>query len=121
MSPLHVCRRYNMNSIDTPLYTSRPSKKSISNEYRIYIDRIELRCRFPFFSKTLVIKKDDLISIGIFKPPVIRTTFWALKLDLADFNEHLGIRRTKGFFKQLRFTPDNPQAFVAKVKELFKV
>ena len=110
-----------MKSTDTPLYKSRPTKKSIGNEYYIYSDRIELRCRFPFFSKTLVIKKDDLISIGIFKPPVIRTTFWALKLDLADLNAHVGIRRTNGFFKQLRFTPENPQEFVAKAKELFKL
>ena len=110
-----------MKSTDTPLYKSRPTKKSIGNEYYIYSDRIELRCRFPFFSKTLVIKKDDLISIGIFKPPVIRTTFWALKLDLADLNEHVGIRRINGFFKQLRFTPENPKEFVAKVKELFKL
>lgn len=110
-----------MNSIDSPLYKSRPSKKSIGNEYRIYSDRIELSCRFPFFSKTLVIKKDDLISIETFKPPVVRTTFWALKLDLADLNEHVGISRINGFFKQLRFTPENPQEFVAKVKELFKI
>jgi hypothetical protein len=93
--------------------------KSLGNEYQIYSDRIELRCRFPFFSKTLVIKKDDLISIGIFKPPVIRTAFWALKLDLADLYEHMGVKRTNGFFKQLRFTPENPKEFVAKVKELF--
>jgi len=45
------------------------------------------RCRFPFLTKTLVVKKDDLISIDIFKPPVIRTTFRALKLDLADIEE----------------------------------
>jgi len=110
-----------LKSIDTPLYISRPTQKSIGNEYCIYTDRIELRCRFPFFSKTLVIKKDDLISIEIFKPPVIRTTFWALKLDLADFNEHAGIKRINGFFKQLRFTPENPKEFVAKARELFKL
>ena len=110
-----------MKSIDTPLYISRPTKKSIGNEYCIYTDRIELRCRFPFFSKTLVIKKDDLVSIELFKPPVIRTTFWALKLDLADFNEHAGIKRINGFFKQLRFTPENPKEFVAKARELFKL
>jgi hypothetical protein len=109
-----------MKRIDTPLYKSRPTTRSIGNEYCIYADRIELKCRFPFFPKTLVIKKDDLISIDIFKPPVIRTTFWALKLDLADLNEHVGIKRINGFFKQLRFTPENPKEFVAKVKELFK-
>jgi len=110
-----------MKSIDLPLYESRPAKKSMDNEYYIYADRIELRCRFPFITKTLVIKRDDLISIDIFKPPVIRTTFWALTLDRADFNEHVGIQRRNGFFKQLRFTPENSKEFVAKVKELFKL
>jgi len=51
-----------LKSIDTPLYESRPTTKSIGNEYYIYADRIELKCRFPFFPKTLVIKKNDLIS-----------------------------------------------------------
>jgi hypothetical protein len=110
-----------MENINIPLYESRPTRKSIGNKYSIYNDRIELRCRFPFFSKTLVIKKDDLVSIDVFKPPVIRTTWWALKLDLADLNEHVGIKRKNGFFKQLRFTPENPKEFVAKVKELFKL
>jgi hypothetical protein len=69
----------------------------------------------------LVINKDDLISIDLFKPPVIRTTFWALKLDLADLNEHVGIKRKKGFFKQLRFTPEDPKEFVTTVRERFKL
>ena len=110
-----------MKSTDTPLYKSILTKKNIGNEYSIYTDRIELRCRFPFLTKTLIIKKDDLISIDIYKPPVIRTTFWALKLDLADLNEHVGIKRKNGFFKQLRFTPENPKEFVTKVRELFKL
>jgi len=90
----------------------------MGNEYRIYSDRIEFKCRFPFLSKTLVIRRDELISIGIFKPPVIRTTFWALKLDLADLNGHAGIIRTDGFFKELRFTPEDPKEFVATAKAL---
>ena len=110
-----------MKSTDTSLYKSLPTKKSIGNEYSIYIDRIELRCRFPFLNKTLVVKKDDLISIEIFKPPVMRTTFRALKLDLADINEHVGIKRKNGLFKQLRFTPENPKEFVSKAREIFEL
>jgi hypothetical protein len=110
-----------MKSTQTPLYKSIPTKKSIGNEYSIYTDRIKLRCRFPFLTKTLVIKKDDLITIDIFKPPVVRTTFRALKLDLADMKEHVGIKRKSGFFKQLRFTPENPKEFVSKVKEIFEL
>ncbi len=110
-----------MKSIETPLYKSVPTKKSIGNMYAIYSDRIELRCRFPFITKTLVIKKEDLISIDTYKPPAIRTTFWALKLDLADLKEHVGIKRKNGFFKQLRFTPENPKEFVLKAREIFNL
>jgi len=104
-----------------PLYESAPTKKSLGNAYRVYSDRIELNCRFPFFNKTFVISKDDLVSIDVYKPPVIRTTFRALKLDLADLKEHVGIKRKSGFFKQLRFTPENPGEFVATVLEIFGV
>lgn len=107
-----------MKRIDIPLYVSAPTKKSIGNTYSIYSDRIELRCRFPFLTKTLVIKKDDLISIDTYKPPVIRTTFRALKLDLANLKEHVEIKRKNGFFKQLRFTPENPKEFVSKTREI---
>jgi hypothetical protein len=110
-----------MEHIDTSLYTSTSTKKGMGNAYSIYADRIELKCRFPFITKTLIIKKDDIISIDTFKPPVFRTSMRALKLDLADLNEHVGINRKNGFFKQLRFTPENPKEFVAKVKELFKL
>ena len=103
----------------TPLYLSGPTGKSLGNQYAIYADKIELKCRFPFFNKTFLIHKDDLISIDLYKPPVIRTTFWALKIDLADLNEHVGIKRKTGFFKQLRFTPENPKEFVTQVKAVF--
>ena len=110
-----------MESNDNPLYESVPTKIGMGNKYSIYSDRIELKCRFPFVTKTLVIKKEDLISIDTYKPPVIRTTFRALQLDLADLKEHVGIKRKNGFFKQLRFTPQNPTEFVSKVKEIFNL
>jgi len=37
---------------------------------------------------------------------------------LADLKEHVGIKRRNGFFKQLRFTPENPEEFVSKAKEI---
>ena len=96
-------------------------RKALAMSIPFTLIEIELRCRFPFLTKTLVVKKDDLISIDIFKPPVIRTTFRALKLDLADLKEHVGIKRKNGFFKQLRFTPENPKEFVSKAKEIFEL
>lgn len=104
-----------MNAGEYPLYVSKANVKSFWNEYRIYNDRIELH--FWHFAQTFVIPFNELISIDIYKPPVIRTTFWALKLDWADFNEHVGIERRSGKMKKIRFTPNDPKEFIAKVKE----
>lgn len=110
-----------MNTGDAPVYVSLPAKRSLENRYAIYADRIELLCRLPFVTKTLVIKRDELVSIETYKPPVIRTSLFALKLDLADLFEHVGLVRKNGLFKQLRFTPKNPREFVEKVKELWDI
>jgi len=108
-----------MSDQQAPLYVSKACFKSFGNEYRVFEDRIELRARFLF--RTFVVSRDDLVSIGIYPPPVVKTVFWALKLDLADLYEHVGIERRTGWFKKLRFTPANPQEFVAKVKECFRI
>ena len=110
-----------MQYANIPLYVSSPTMKSMGNEYSIFADRIDFSCRYVFFHIIITVKKEDIISIGVFKPPVIRTSFKALKLDLADFYEHVGITRKGGVFSQLRFTPNNPQKFVATAKELFHI
>jgi len=102
------------NSSDI-VYESRGVFKSLWNKYTIYNDRLELEFRL-FFTK-IVIPKNKLIHVGVFKPPVIRTVFWAMKLDLADLYMHVGIERDFGLFKKIRFTPDNPQEFKQKIFE----
>lgn len=106
-----------MEYVEPAVYKSAASVKSLGNEYSIFADRIELKCRFPFVNQTLIIQRDALVSIEVYQPPVIRTTFWALKLDLADLHEHVGIERKSGFFRQLRFTPENPKEFVSRAKD----
>lgn len=92
------------------------------NEYSIYTDRIVLKCRFPFLSKTFVIMKDDIVSIQAEKPfQAVRWTFNVLKLDLADLFEHVALERRNGFFKYVRFTPEDPGEFVRMAKEALKV
>ncbi len=95
------------------LYESKGSLKSLWNTYKIFSDRIELQFRV-FFTK-LIISKDAFVKVDVYEPPVIRTVFWALKLDFADFNTHVGIERNCGMFKKLRFTPANPHEFKEKV------
>lgn len=105
---------------DTSLYHSPPSFRSLRNEYVIYADRIELHCRLPFFPKVFVIPREELESVDVFPSLVFRTSRTALKLDLADLYEHVGITRRHGWFKQLRFTPDDPAAFVAQAQHLLQ-
>ena len=106
------------NSLNILLYESKGSPQSLWNAYRIFSDRIELQCRF-FFTK-VIIPKEAFVKVDVYKPPVIRTAFWALKLDLADFYTHVGIERNYGMLKQFRFTPTNPQEFKQKVIEWAK-
>ncbi len=100
-----------------PTYVSKACAKSLWNEYRVYEDRVELQ--FRLFFKTFVIYYEDMISIALFDPPVIKTKFWALKLDWADFNKHVGIERKNGFMKYLRFTPQEPDNFVEAIEQYF--
>lgn len=100
-----------------PTYVSKACARSLWNEYRVYEDRVELK--FRLFFKTFIIFHEDMISIALFDPPVIKTKFWALKFDWADFNKHVGIQRKNGFMKHLRFTPQEPDKFVAAVEQYF--
>ena len=97
------------------LYESPGSFKSLWNTYRIYEDRIELEFRL-FFSR-IVIPREAFVSVEVYRPPVVRTSFWALKLDWADFYTHVGIERNCGLFKKLRFTPADPEEFKQNVIE----
>ena len=107
---------------EQPLYTSPRTKKSMRNEYSIYADRIELKCRFPFLVKTFVIRREDIVSIRSEKPfQICRFTFTVLKLDFSDLFEHVALERRNGLFKHLRFTPDDPGEFVEKAKDILRL
>jgi len=95
------------------LYESKGTPRSLWNNYRIFDDRIELQFRL-FFTK-IIIQREAFVKVGVYKPPVIRTVFWALKLDLADCYNHIEIERNHGLFKKIRFTPANPDEFKRKV------
>ena len=98
------------------LYESQPSFRSLWQKYRIWRDYIELHC---FFWRIRIFA-DEVEEVKVFPPPVIRTTFWALKLDLADLYLHVGIRRKTGLFKNLRFTPDDPERFCAVARSMLE-
>jgi len=104
-----------------PLYRSLPTVKSLWREYRLYDDHIELDT-IPW--GTVRVPLDDVKGVSIRPPMVIFDLFRgdyglgdllrAPKLDLADLAEHVALEKT-GFWKQFRFTPDDPAAFKAAV------
>ncbi|HET6204174.1 MAG TPA: hypothetical protein VFI25_15390 [Planctomycetota bacterium] len=101
---------------ETPLYTSPSAAKSLWQEYRIYTDRLEfhtlLGClRIPLEQVEKVeVRPSDLKSLARgelhlrdFRP--------ALKLDWANFAEHVVVEKEKGLVRRLLFTPGDPRKF----------
>lgn len=110
-----------------PIYTSRARCWSSDPRYRIYADRLELDFKI-LFSKTFVIRAADIVDIWVSRPTTLKSLpriggIWAawtrgsLKLDLADLFEHVGLQRRPGAYPEFFFfVPEDPQAFVEKVK-----
>jgi hypothetical protein len=104
------------------IYTSRPTFFSLGQVYRVYPDRVELR----LFGRLINIPREEIITIEVRPACVVCNLFrgkrftasLALKLDLADLSRHVALHRRWGAFKYLRFTPDDPEAFVAAVRAI---
>ena len=101
---------------DTLVYTSKSSVKSLWQEYRIYEDRLEFSTLFgqltiPFEQvESVEVSESDLKGLlkGDLKLKGFRP---ALKLDWANFVEHVVLDKSAGFVRRVLFTPDDPEAF----------
>ncbi|MHA2168629.1 MAG: hypothetical protein ACXAB7_01825 [Candidatus Kariarchaeaceae archaeon] len=102
------------------IYESKRKLRNLWQSYKIYDDRIELR--FWLLLKTLHVRRDEINWIEV-RPPIVifdklrkryrlRDLFRAVKLDFADFSNHVVIELNRKIIKQYRFTPDDPQEFV---------
>jgi hypothetical protein len=101
----------------TPLYVSKRSFKNLWQEYRIYLDRIELQCWIALH--TLKIPVREIADVQVRSP----FSFWDLlrgkasfslrgmKIDQSDLYRHIAIKRLSGLAKYIVFTPDNPDEF----------
>ncbi len=105
-----------------PRYTSPSRFLSLGATYEVHEDHLELRTRVHNF----VIPFETLRGVAV-RPPVVlfdafrtdrgvRLPVRTLKLDLADLAEHVAIDLSKGFWRQLRLTPEDPAAFVEAVQ-----
>jgi hypothetical protein len=105
-----------------PLYRTEPTGKSLWREYRLYADRIELDS-IPWGKITVPLS--DVRGVSVRKPGVLfdlcrgdyplNQLLRGIKLDMADLCEHVVLEKT-GFWKQFRFTPDDPEAFTSAAR-----
>jgi hypothetical protein len=101
---------------ETPIYTSKSSVKSLWQEYRIYEDHLEFSTLFgqltiPFDQvESVEVSESDLK--GLLKGDLKLKNFRpALKLDWANFLEHVVLDKREGCVRRVLFTPDDPKAF----------
>ena len=107
---------------DAPVYTSKSSVKSLWQEYRIYEDRLEFSTLFgqmtiPFEQVERVeVSESDLKGLlkGDLKLKGFRP---ALKLDWANFVEHVVLDKSEGRVRRVLFTPDDPEAFTSALDQ----
>ncbi len=108
---------------ETPIYTSKSSIKSLWQAYRIYADRLEFDTLFgqmtiPFAQVERVDVAESDVK-GLLKGNLQLKNFRpALKLDWANFLEHVVLDRSEGCLRRVLFTPDDPSAFKRALDEV---
>jgi len=108
---------------DNALYVSNSTAKSLWQEYRIYKDHVEFATMFgnisiPFESiESIDVQESDVkgllkgdLKLKGFKP--------AVKLDWANFLEHVVLDKKDGLCKRFLFTPEDPHEFKEVLDDL---
>jgi hypothetical protein len=108
--------------IMNPVYTSKSTPKSLWQEYRIYDDRLEfdtlLGCMIIPLEQVEEISVSESEIRGLFKGDLHLKGFRpALKLDWANFTEHVVLDKNSGLIRRVLFTPDDPAAFKNVLQE----
>ncbi|MBU8932665.1 MAG: PH domain-containing protein [candidate division Zixibacteria bacterium] len=98
------------------LYTSKSTTRSLWQEYRIYEDHVEFATHLGLVSIPLdAIENVDVQESdvkGLLKGDLRLKNFKpAIKIDWANFLEHVVLDRNEGFCKRFLFTPENPSEF----------
>ena len=106
---------------DHPIYTSESTAKNLWQNYGIFKDRVEFKTLFG----TITIPFDNIESIEVqesdvawlFKGDLKLKNFKpAIKLDWANFQEHIVLDKKEGFCKRFLFTPKYPNEFKKKLE-----
>ncbi len=101
---------------DQPCYISTSTLKSIWQEYRIFADRLEFDTKFgrmaiPFKNVERV-EVLDSDAKALFRGDLRLKNFRpAIKIDWANFLEHVVLDKKTGLVRRILFTPEDPEAF----------
>ncbi len=107
--------------MNMPVYTSKSTVKSLWQEYRIYDDRVVFETHFG----KLTVPFDHVESVDVSESEVkgllrgdlhLKNFRPALKLDWANFVEHVVLDKDKGV-RRILFTPDDLEGFVSALNE----
>jgi len=98
------------------LYVSKSTAKSLWQEYQVYADHVEFLTHFgtvsiPFDNiERIEVRESDVK--GLWKGDLQLKNFRpAIKLDWANFVEHVVLDKKEGFCRRFLFTPENPVEF----------
>ena len=110
---------------DAASYTSKCSAKSMWQEYRIYGDRLEFSRLFGHM--TIPFERVERVAVseselkGLLKGDLHLKNFRpALKLDWANFVEHIVLDKSAGRIRRVLFTPDDANAFKSALDQALK-
>jgi hypothetical protein len=109
---------------EQPIYVSKPSAKSLWQEYRLYPDRLELEMHLygplsvPLKDISAISVRPALVIFDLVRGDYgLKDMLRTVKLDLADLNQHVTIEKETGFWRQFRLTPDDSEEFISAVEK----
>ncbi len=112
-----------------PIYISDAPDKGIGRSYAVFPDRVELA--FKIIDETISIPAHDLVSVTLVPGGIreillgtlrrrypLMSLVWVLNFDMGLFKRHILLRTRKGLVRYYRFTPRDPERFVAACNEV---
>lgn len=108
---------------ETPLYVSKPTAKSLWQEYRLYPDRLELDMHLwgpivvPLADVKAVAERPPLVVLDLLRgDATLSEALRTIKIDLADLHRHVTIEKDTGVWRQFRLTPEDNGEFIRQVE-----
>ena len=101
---------------EIPVYESESTAKNLWQKYRIYNDRVEIDTQFgcmtiPLDQIERVVVSESEVK-GLLRGDLHLKGFRpALKVDWANFLEHVVIDKSEGHIRRILLTPDDPEEF----------